>query len=106
MLPKVLDGTFYSLHAQNGDNIDGKCTECDEIRKGQIGSTGNFISHYKKMHPTRVKEMEDYLKSAKNESIGRVSRQPSLEESFVHASSSNVCVKLTEHRIMNVNYIM
>lgn len=62
-IPKILDGTFYTLDCDVGSDgkISAKCNECNEIRKGNISSTGNFKSHYKK-HPERLLKLEEYLK--------------------------------------------
>lgn len=64
-IPKILDGTFYTIES----NIDGKivavCNECREKRKGDVWSTGNYKSHYKTKHPKRLVELEKYLNSNK-----------------------------------------
>lgn len=58
-----MDGTFYTLDCDIGSDgkISAKCNECKEIRKGNISSTGNFKSHYKK-HPELLLKLEEYLK--------------------------------------------
>lgn len=60
-IPKILDGRFYTIVSNVDGNIEAKCEECGEIRKGNLGSTGNFKSHYKK-HKQRAEEVEKYLK--------------------------------------------
>lgn len=63
--PKILDGTFYEILAENEDGgIKAKCTECDEVKKGRCTSTGNFKSHYKLKHEARVKDLEKYLRES------------------------------------------
>lgn len=93
-LPKILDGTFFIVTSQDGDTVEAKCIECNETKKGNTKSTGNFIVHYKKVHAARFKEMEAYLKATKTEQAGKIVRQCSIEKSFVRASSNNVCGKL------------
>lgn len=83
-LPKILDGTFYSTKENDKQNEDGKidaiCTECNEPKKGHIASTGNFKMHYKMKHPSRFKDLENYLqKSAMNNNKSPF-RQPVLNE--------------------------
>lgn len=60
-IPKILDGKFYTITANNDGKIDAKCNECGEIKKGHLGSTGNFKSHYKK-HKNRIDDLDKYLK--------------------------------------------
>lgn len=60
--PRILDGTFYSIVSNNDGKIEATCCECGDIRKGDISSTGNFKTHYKLTHPSKMKQLEDYLK--------------------------------------------
>lgn len=49
--PKILKGRFYQITCQKEGKVWAKCTECDEIKKGDENSTGNFIAHYRSKHP-------------------------------------------------------
>lgn len=60
-VPKILDGTFYTIESNNDGKIIAKCVECGEIKKGEIGSSGNFKSHYK-THKSQFNRLEEYLK--------------------------------------------
>lgn len=67
-IPKMLDGTFYELFGDvdaNG-NLNGKCTICNDIRKGNISSTGNFIKHYELKHPLRLNDLKLHSKMKKD----------------------------------------
>lgn len=63
--PKILDGKFYEVEKPDEISIDGKvsarCTVCNQIRKGNVRSTGNFINHYRSSHLTIFNELEEYL---------------------------------------------
>lgn len=92
-IPKILDGTFYTLDAEIGldGKISAKCNECKEIRKGNISSTGNFKSHYKK-HPERLAKLEEYLKQEDNchgVDLDR-SKQPRMEDILTPVSEEKV----------------
>lgn len=65
-IPKVLDGTFYSVVSNEGGKIVARCIACGEnsakgLVRGSLSSTGNFKSHYK-THPDQAKELDKYLK--------------------------------------------
>lgn len=57
-----MDGTFFTIEQNENGKIMAKCMECQEVKKGNIFSTGNFINHYKSKHSSRVKSLEAYLK--------------------------------------------
>lgn len=63
--PRILDGTFYSIKSVDKGIVCAHCLECGELRKGNISSTGNFISHYKLKHKEKVHILSAYLKSGK-----------------------------------------
>lgn len=89
-----MDGTFYKIIKRENDKIDAQCEECGEIKRGNIQSTGNFKSHYKK-HGTRKKELDEYLKQqnmvqAENHIEGKSSRQPSIRETLPPVSEDKV----------------
>lgn len=82
--PKVLDGTFFSIEKRDGDAVEATCSECQETKKGNVNSTGNFISHYKSKHAGRLNELKNYLKKSTSERPvkAKSDRQPSISESF------------------------
>lgn len=76
--PKILDGIFYTVVSNNDGNIEAKCEECGQIKKGNVSSTGNFKSHYKK-YKEKFDELEKYLKATDN--ITEITiKQPSIRD--------------------------
>lgn len=45
------------------ENVQVACVTCGTTRKGSLKSTGNFMDHYKKSHPTLIPEVELYRKN-------------------------------------------
>lgn len=62
-IPRLLDGTFFSIVKTEGSKIVAKCSNCGKERKGEITSTGNFMDHIKKWHPGLVEKAEAYRKN-------------------------------------------
>lgn len=60
-IPRILDGTFFSIVSNNEGKIEAECTQCKEIRKGILSTTGNFKSHYRNKHSSMVSALESYL---------------------------------------------
>lgn len=79
-LPKIFDGKYFVVEATNDNtgNIEARCTMCNEAKKGNISSTGNFLSHYKKKHEHELKDVQQYLKDGKLHS--QTSKQPAITE--------------------------
>lgn len=61
--------------------------ECDEIKKGDEYSTGNFIAHYKSKHPSTFPVLSDYLKGLDSPNVVR---QPLISDTFTGASADEV----------------
>lgn len=88
--PKILDGLFYEFVSRGvGDAIDVKCTECGEIRKGVISSTGNYKSHYALKHPIRFKELENYLSSRGTPDAANL-KQPGIRDALSPLTAEQV----------------
>lgn len=94
-LAKIFDGRYFAVVIEvgeeensKGEKIAARCTVCNEVKNGSYTSTGNFKSHYSKMHSDRLKELEDYLanKSTPNDKT----RQPLLQEVLCKGDASNV----------------
>lgn len=64
-IPKILDGTFYTIETNVNGKVVAVCVECKEKRRGDVWSTGNYKSHYKTSHQKRLKELENYLNDSK-----------------------------------------
>ncbi|KAF7996482.1 hypothetical protein HCN44_002114 [Aphidius gifuensis] len=50
-LPAVLDGEFFSVIRVDDTNVTVKCHQCQKLLNGNLKSTGNFLSHLKRLHP-------------------------------------------------------
>lgn len=93
---KVLDGTFFTIKTRDGDSIEAMCSHCNEIKKGNMYSTGNFITHYKSKHADRLDELKNYLKKSNTSDRPlktKNDRQPSINESFASTSGDTVSNK-------------
>lgn len=65
VVPRALDGIFFEIVKECGEKIEAKCKQCEEIKKGNIKSTGNFLNHYKTKHPKEFEHLEKHVKFAK-----------------------------------------
>lgn len=79
-IPKIFDGKFFEIVSiDDQERVEAKCMECLEIKKGNVKSTGNFKTHYKK-HTTRLAELESYLKT--NSSLPAHPKQSDIRETL------------------------
>lgn len=62
--PKILDGKYFEIvsSVDVDGNLTAKCTICDEEKKGNIASTGNFLKHFNLKHPLRLNELKLYTR--------------------------------------------
>lgn len=80
-LPRILDGQFYHLEGNVDDissdgRISVKCNTCNKTRKGNIKSTGNFLSHYRSAHSELVTKLEQHLqRNGKSDEIKSTTSQ-------------------------------
>lgn len=88
MTPRILDGLFYSILVQKGDNVEARCNDCNEVKKGNINSTGNFLSHFKKKHAERLDKLNEHLHGGRDISSEASNRQPSVLEIFQSKNNS------------------
>ncbi|XP_071575085.1 uncharacterized protein [Temnothorax nylanderi] len=52
MLPFILQGEFFKVTTQSTEQkIIAQCTNCPKVISGSRTSTGNFASHYNRLHP-------------------------------------------------------
>lgn len=81
-IPRILDGKHFSIVSQVGEKIVARCMECDETKKGQLTSTGNFINHYRTKHSPQMTALEQHLKgTGKENATQKVGpRQPTISE--------------------------
>lgn len=95
-IPKILDGTYYEIVKEDEDNVDVKCCECGEIKKGNIKTTGNFLTHYQKKHPASVGNLREHLEKKSSDSKKFVQRPivgPALPKEQVRQSFNFVSLK-------------
>lgn len=85
-LPRILDGKYFTISNEDKDKdwfkdnkIEATCTICHELKKGNILSTGNFLSHYKLKHSDKLVEVKEYTKETK---FKNPPNQPTLQEAF------------------------
>lgn len=93
--PKILDGKYFEI---NGDvdakgNVKVKCTTCNDVKSGNISSTGNFFKHYEKKHALILNDVKHYTK-IKFKDTNNSTNQPKLSATFTSIDSSEVCFKL------------
>lgn len=60
-LPKIFDGKYFVVMKIDEDKIDASCKLCGCSRSGSIKSTGNFLSHIKRMHGEKYMECKEYI---------------------------------------------
>lgn len=98
-VPKVLDGTYYTIESNIDGKIDAKCTECGKILKGDLGSTGNYKSHYLRLHKAAFKQLEEYLteeaSTLENENcVPKNSKQPGIRDMLAPVSDEKVLKRI------------
>lgn len=87
-IPKILNGKYYSIQKNEDGNIEAMCNNCDEVKKGNISSTGNFRTHIKKKHPSLLSQLDEYLNDINSQEKTKKLRQPMLNE--LNNSNDNV----------------
>lgn len=91
IVPRALDGTFFEIVKECGEKIEAKCKQCDEIKKGSIKSTGNFLNHYKARHPKEFENLEKHVKFVKLGCDVDKPQQPQISEHFPPLTQKEVC---------------
>lgn len=83
-LPKIVDGKFFTFCSKENNSIKATCVTCKQNVLGSATSTGNFLSHLKRKHPSRVEEYKTYLKNneTKNEKLKTNLIQSTLIEPY------------------------
>ncbi|XP_051168801.1 uncharacterized protein LOC127286420 [Leptopilina boulardi] len=57
-LPAILDGEFFSVIRLEDTNVTVRCLQCQKLLNGNLKSTGNFLSHIKRVHPFMVDKIK------------------------------------------------
>lgn len=109
-IPKILDGTFFTIikkvkEEKNGKTtwkVEVKCKECGEVKRGSKDSTGNFFRHYRSVHPDRVKAAEEYVAQfIKTPNLRKTTpRQPDIRAYAQDISADSVCMNSIEFRLI------
>lgn len=62
-LPAILDGEFFTVIRVQETNVTVRCLQCQKLLNGNLKSTGNFLSHIKRVHPFLI----DKIKTKSNQ---------------------------------------
>ncbi|XP_016840524.1 uncharacterized protein LOC100679061 isoform X1 [Nasonia vitripennis] len=57
-LPAILDGEFFSVMRLEDSNVTARCLQCHKLLNGNLKSTGNFLSHVKRVHPFLMEKIK------------------------------------------------
>lgn len=79
-IPKLLDGKYFTITKQDGFRVEATCSRCQTIRKGDINSTGNFMTHIRRKHPDLIEAVNLYKKSKEDIIVTSVKTQKTLNE--------------------------
>lgn len=82
VVPRALDGIFFEIVNECGEKIEAKCKQCEEIKKGNIKSTGNFLNHYKTRHTKEFEHLEKHVKFANPGCEVNKLQKPQISELF------------------------
>ncbi|XP_032678281.1 uncharacterized protein LOC116847413 [Odontomachus brunneus] len=66
-LPAILDGEYFTVTKLEDSNVTVRCSQCKRHLNGNLKSTGNFLSHIKRVHPflaERIKSKSNQRKPA------------------------------------------
>lgn len=88
--PRILDGKYFEIQSiDDKNNVIATCTECKHPRRGQLTSTGNFLSHIRSKHPELGNDVEKYI----NRSIvWEFTSSKQLHVSAPPTSKEDVCI--------------
>lgn len=105
-IPKILDGRYYAIEKNEEGKIEAKYTTCNQMKKGNISSTGNFIAHFKSKHPAAFKELDEYLKNTRAEDGKNCLRQTFLTDINNPISNGMVCFRvLFKSNVVHIQWI-
>ncbi|EFN84099.1 Protein stand still [Harpegnathos saltator] len=57
-LPAILDGEHFTVTKVENSNVTVRCSYCHRCLNGNLKSTGNFLSHIKRVHPLLVDKIK------------------------------------------------
>ncbi|XP_011063928.1 PREDICTED: uncharacterized protein LOC105151746 isoform X1 [Acromyrmex echinatior] len=56
-LPALLDGEYFQVIRVEDTNVTVRCQQCMKLLNGNLKSTGNFLSHVKRLHPSLMSKI-------------------------------------------------
>ncbi|XP_012524953.1 uncharacterized protein LOC105830277 [Monomorium pharaonis] len=56
-LPALLDGEYFAVTRVEDTNVTVVCQQCKKQLNGNLKSTGNFLSHVKRLHPALMSKI-------------------------------------------------
>ncbi|XP_029164620.1 uncharacterized protein LOC114935870 [Nylanderia fulva] len=56
-LPAILDGEYFTVTRVEDTNVTVRCQQCQKLLNGNLKSTGNFLSHIKRLHPSLIEKI-------------------------------------------------
>ncbi|KAL0111380.1 hypothetical protein PUN28_012935 [Cardiocondyla obscurior] len=56
-LPALLDGEYFTVTKVEDTNVTVRCQQCKKQLNGNLKSTGNFLSHVKRLHPSLMSKI-------------------------------------------------
>lgn len=86
-IPRLLQSNYFTIESNVNGKVIVKCLTCGEVRKGDISSTGNFLSHIKRKHPTLMPNVTAFLN---DESHGELKRQNTITAHLEPVSKEEV----------------
>lgn len=81
-LPAILDGEYFVVTRVEDTSVTVRCLQCQRLLNGNLKSTGNFLSHIKRVHPFLIEK----IKGKSNQ------RKPATV--YVDSSSTEKCSEI------------
>ncbi|GAB1868471.1 Protein stand still [Camponotus japonicus] len=90
-LPAILDGEYFTVTRVEDTNVTVRCQQCQKLLNGNLKSTGNFLSHIKRLHPTLIEK----IRCKSNQ------RKPAMV--YIDSMSSDKCSEIRTKRVVIQN---
>lgn len=103
-VPKLLDGTFFKISKEEDTKIEAVCITCGKTRKGTLKSTGNFMEHIKKDHPSLIEKVQSYRKQGCSSNV--VKQQNTVRDMFKNVTPQEVNIRkeiISDHMQFHLN---
>lgn len=81
-IPRILDGTFFTIEKNINGSVEARCVECRKIIKGCLTSTGNFKKHITKIHNESLNKLTDHLRTKSDAACSYPKVQTSINTFF------------------------